>query len=297
MARIRTIKPEFWQNESLASCSPHARLLAIALLQLSDANGVFRNIPMQVHAHAFPWETEVNTQQLLGELQGVGYLKLYPVQGKQYGIIHNFTKHQRLTGKEAQSGGQYPTPDQADPEENQSVTETGTENNSQGSSGEAPGKHLDAQEREREVGKGSRKGKEYSPTRVEESGPVYKTKRGRKLAGEQLAWFEQFWEMFEYKSGKAEAADAWLDLKITEADLPEILDGAAVEAQRRPELERLGRIPKMAQGWLSGRRWEDAPPPVQPQRQAPRRNARDEQMARLRGDTDDAIPGEVTHEH
>ena len=113
MPRIRTIKPEFFQDEDLAQCSPRGRLLAIALLQLADVNGVFRNIPMQVHAHAFPWESEVNTPALLGELEGVGFVNLYSVGGKEYGYIPGFGKHQRVQGKEAQSEGRYPLPDQA----------------------------------------------------------------------------------------------------------------------------------------------------------------------------------------
>lgn len=110
MARIRTVKPEFFQDEALASCTPHARLLAIALLQICDAKGIFRYVPMQIHAHAFPWEASVNSPALLRELEGVGYVKFYAVDGKQFGIVPGFLKHQRLTGKEAQSGGLYPLP-------------------------------------------------------------------------------------------------------------------------------------------------------------------------------------------
>lgn len=108
------MKPEFFQDETLAACTPHARLLAVALLQLCDRQGVFLNIPMQVHAHAFPWEPEVKVQSLLGELEGVGYLTFYRVGGKAYGFIPGFVRHQNIGGKEAQSPGRYPLPDQAD---------------------------------------------------------------------------------------------------------------------------------------------------------------------------------------
>lgn len=150
MPRIRTIKPEFFQDEKLSSCTPHARLLAIALLQLCDANGVFRNIPMQVHAHAFPWEASVKVQSLIEELEGIGYVKMYRVQGKSYGLVPGFNKHQRLSGKEAQSDGMYPGICEADQDD--------TSENSQGSDGEALGKRPDAQEREQGKGKGTGKG-------------------------------------------------------------------------------------------------------------------------------------------
>ncbi len=90
MARIRTVKPEFFQHEGLASCSPHARLLAVALTQLADRRGRIRYVPMQVHAHAFPWEATVKVPALLAELEAVDYLKIYSIEGRDYIWIVNF---------------------------------------------------------------------------------------------------------------------------------------------------------------------------------------------------------------
>jgi hypothetical protein len=112
--------------------------------------------------------------------------------------------------------------------------------------------------RTKEENQGENQGKSSSREGEElVSQPVYRTKKRRSLSGQQLEWFEQFWETFGYKSGKAEAADAWLDLKVDEESVMAILAGAAKEAQARPGLLQQGRTPKMAQGWLSGRRWED----------------------------------------
>ncbi|MFI0458550.1 MAG: hypothetical protein ACH254_13190, partial [Candidatus Thiodiazotropha endolucinida] len=52
------------------------------------------------------------------------------------------------------------------------------------------------------------------------SGGFYITKRKRRLKGQQLEWFNQFWETFNFKKGRAEAADAWLNLKITGEQVP-----------------------------------------------------------------------------
>ena len=41
MARIRTIKPEFWRDELLAGISAEAALLAIGLLNHCDDEGFF----------------------------------------------------------------------------------------------------------------------------------------------------------------------------------------------------------------------------------------------------------------
>jgi hypothetical protein len=87
---------------------------------------------------------------------------------------------------------------------------------------------------------------------------VYYTRKGRKLVDKQLIAFNIFWKKFEYVKGKAEAADAWLDLKVNDPVLfDKIIKGAQAEARARIGLIEKGHTPKMAQGWLSGRRWED----------------------------------------
>lgn len=86
----------------------------------------------------------------------------------------------------------------------------------------------------------------------------YITKKGRKLSGDKLAFFERFWEAFDYKEGKTQAADSWWEIKGFTAELAEtIIAAAEEEAKRRPSLVTNGRTPKMAQGWISARRWED----------------------------------------
>jgi hypothetical protein len=86
----------------------------------------------------------------------------------------------------------------------------------------------------------------------------YKTKKKRNLTGRRLISFLEFWDAFGYKSGKAEAADAWLDIpELTDSLVDRICNAARIERQRRDELKLQGRTPKMAEGWISGQRWED----------------------------------------
>ena len=90
--------------------------------------------------------------------------------------------------------------------------------------------------------------------------PFYATKKGRKLTGKRLETFLRFWEAFDYKSGKAEAAQVWFDMpQLTNGVVDKIMEAARREAANRPTIIAEGRTPKMAQGWLSGRRWEDEP--------------------------------------
>ena len=86
----------------------------------------------------------------------------------------------------------------------------------------------------------------------------YTTKKKRKLTGKRLDTFNRFWKSFDYRKGKAESADAWLDIpELTDTLVNQICHAAEQEAARRPFIVASGKTPKMAQGWLSGRRWED----------------------------------------
>lgn len=103
--------------------------------------------------------------------------------------------------------------------------------------------------------------------------PSYQARSGRFLTGDDLRDFSRFWRDFALPRGKAEAADAWLDIPGRSPDrVAHICHAARCEAAARPELEARGRTPKWAQGWLNGRRWEDHAPlpshPVAPARES-----------------------------
>lgn len=84
------------------------------------------------------------------------------------------------------------------------------------------------------------------------------TRKKKKLNGKRFETFMRFWDAFAYKSGRAEAADAWLEIpELTNSVVEQIISAAKIEAKRRPEILSKGKTPKMAQGWISGRRWED----------------------------------------
>jgi len=101
MARIRTIKPEFWRDESLASVSPEAALLAIGLLNHADDEGYFNAHPKLIESDIFPLRELSNTiTGMIDELHRIGYIELYKGNdGKRYGHICNFSKHQVINKK------------------------------------------------------------------------------------------------------------------------------------------------------------------------------------------------------
>jgi hypothetical protein len=96
MSRIRTIKPDFWRNEDLSSVSAEAALLAVGLLNFADDEGFFQANPRLIQADIFPLrELSGSPTLLLNELSKIGFVRLFSgLDGKQYGEIVNFLKHQ-----------------------------------------------------------------------------------------------------------------------------------------------------------------------------------------------------------
>lgn len=93
MARIRTIKPEFWTDDKVVQVSFPARLLFIGLWNFADDSGNLENSPVQIKMRILPADS-VSVPELLGELIGVGVLREYTVSGKNYLNIPGFTSHQ-----------------------------------------------------------------------------------------------------------------------------------------------------------------------------------------------------------
>ncbi|HCQ8431081.1 hypothetical protein SK92_00284 [Klebsiella oxytoca] len=96
MARIRTIKPEFWTDEDMAEVSEPACLLAIGLLNYADDEGYFNANPKLIKAAVFPIrEPSIPITVLIRELSNCGYLSIFSTpDGKHFGLINNFLKHQ-----------------------------------------------------------------------------------------------------------------------------------------------------------------------------------------------------------
>lgn len=107
MARIRTIKPEFWIDERVGECSPTARLLFIATWNFADDNGNLERSAKQLKAQAMPYDA-VDCEALLLELLAAGLLEEYESNGRKYLHISGFDKHQKI---EKKSAARHPLPD------------------------------------------------------------------------------------------------------------------------------------------------------------------------------------------
>lgn len=112
MSRIRTIKPEFFLNDELAELSPLTRLLFIGLWTLADCKGRMEDRPKRIRAQLHPFD-DGDTDAMLQSLHEGRFINRYEVNGKRYLEITTFTKHQRLTGKEADASSEIPAPQQS----------------------------------------------------------------------------------------------------------------------------------------------------------------------------------------
>lgn len=108
MPRIRSLKYEYFINEDLAQISTEARLLGLGLTTVADREGRMEDRPLRLKVLLFPYH-DVDVDALLNELQTVGFLKRYEVDGKRFLSIVKFLKHQKPHPKEQPSG--IPSPE------------------------------------------------------------------------------------------------------------------------------------------------------------------------------------------
>lgn len=112
MARIRTIKPDFFRDEELqdleaANPGCYTMLVYAGLWGHCDKNGTFEYRPRQLKLDILPF-IPFNMDQALELLSGAGFICPFEADGKKYAHIPEFTKHQRINGKEAQEEAKYP---------------------------------------------------------------------------------------------------------------------------------------------------------------------------------------------
>jgi hypothetical protein len=95
MARIRTIKPDFWTDEKLVECSPTARLFFIGMWNFADDSGNLARSSKKLKMQILPSDN-VDAECLVMELINQGVLVEYSVCGEKYLHIKGFTKHQKI---------------------------------------------------------------------------------------------------------------------------------------------------------------------------------------------------------
>ena len=106
MARIRTIKPEFFRHEALFEIARKSglplRLAFIGLWTAADRDGRFKWRPRQLKLDVLPYD-EVDFVAVLDALVSGGFVMKYVIDGDAFGVIPSWTRHQVINNREAAS--------------------------------------------------------------------------------------------------------------------------------------------------------------------------------------------------
>ena len=94
MARMRTIKPEFWTDDKIVELSLLGRLLFIGLWNFADDDGYIEYSPKRIKRLVFP-DQDINVQEGLDELINAGFLCVCDSDQGELLKICQFSEHQR----------------------------------------------------------------------------------------------------------------------------------------------------------------------------------------------------------
>lgn len=231
MARIRSVKPEFWNDRRLARLSRDARLLYIALWNLSDEHGRLHGDARYIKGHALPYDDDLDldaVDELIDELEEHGRVQRYEHDGDPYLYLPNLAKHQRLEADKQAS--RLPEPPSSDLDA--------------GKSAESPDKSVPADESSGEI-----VAKQVAGSREQVAGtpaPVAALPDR----------FSEFWQAYPRRTARGAAVKAWKSA-MKKQDPDTIIVAASAFAT-----STLGTDPKFIPhpaSWLNAERWADEP--------------------------------------
>lgn len=93
MARIRTIKPDFWTDEKIVELPMEVRLFFIGSWNFADDNGNLQRSAKKLKMQIFPADS-IDCEPLIQELLTHGLLTEYEVDGEKFLNIKGFKAHQ-----------------------------------------------------------------------------------------------------------------------------------------------------------------------------------------------------------
>ncbi len=262
MARIRTLKPEFWSSPGVETLDPFARLLFVAMWNWADDYGVGVANPRELLGFAFPLDEQITVGDVRGWLDDIARVfgvEFYEVDRRAYYAIPSWEKHQKI---DRRSTRKFPGPPPKTPV-------SGTLHRDTAETHESPPRAR------RDAGAGT---EEQRNRGTEEIGTEEHGDASAALIPPpppQPDHFNEFWAWWPRKDGKAEARKAWE--KARRSERPEVLVQRArayAESPHRPERQYVPH----ASTWLNQRRWED-PLPLPPERRAPADRRIDDNLA------------------
>lgn len=237
MARIRSIKPEFFRHEALFEAEKATKLpLRIAFAGLwtaADREGRFRWSPRQIKLDCLPYD-DCDFSRVLDALVTRGFIVRYEVDGKEYGCIPSWHQHQVINNREKASD--IPAPNEINTLTREPRVDDASATPLECAQGEGKGRE----------GKGK---ENISRSVADATRPVEDLK------------FEEFWKAYPRREGpnpRKPAEQKFNALVKTGVDPDVMIAGAkqlAVEEARRGKIG----TPYVAQAvtWLNQQRWAD----------------------------------------
>jgi hypothetical protein len=139
MARIRTIKPEFPQSESMGRVSRDARLLFVMLWTICDDDGRTRANSRMLASLLFPYDDDAKSgiEGWLAELERENCIIQYKSDGNTYLQIQKWQSHQRI---DKPTPSKFPAPQECSRKVANTREASTLEGN--GKEGNGPGKEL-----------------------------------------------------------------------------------------------------------------------------------------------------------
>jgi len=125
MARIRTIKPEFPQSESMGRVSRDARLLFVQLWTICDDSGITRGASRMLASLLFPYDDDAPglIDGWVDELEREGCIVRYEADGSTYIKVQKWAEHQRIDKPSASKFPQFVEGSRVFPESSRKVVQ------------------------------------------------------------------------------------------------------------------------------------------------------------------------------
>lgn len=228
MARSRNLKPGFFKNETLAECSPLARLLFAGLWCLADRAGRLEDRPKRIRAEVLPYD-DGSVDEMLNELHQAGFILRYSVGEQRLIQVQNFAKHQNPHCRE---------PESTIP---------------------APGEHSTSTVQEQnEHRTGPADSLLLIPLTLNPLSGEPSCSPSASVSADD--GFADFWEQYPKKVAKPAAEKAWRKVKPSKQLLADLIAGLERQKASADWQKDGGRFIPHPATWLNGRRWDDELP-------------------------------------
>lgn len=224
MSRIRSIKPEFAEDEITNGKLTHvARLAYILSWPLCDDCGRMRGSKAYLKANLFPYDTDPafhkSFDAAYDQLIALGKWVSYQVNGQTYIYLPNFRKHQRID---------KPSPSRIPPPTDSPNTPGALQEASANAPGTLPvGVDMEADQDQEGMGK-----------------------------DRSDAAFDAFWELYPRKAAKPKAAKSWRT-EVRKRDIAPLMADVERRCGSEDWTKKNGKYIPLPATYLNQRRWED----------------------------------------